>query len=318
MRAGLALAILATVIVAPGGWPAGAAAGLPPPPDAPPVLTVTLDATGKQASITESSPKNVTFDGVVTLDTLPREVYNVTLSCNVDTGWAYRCYPAYLIMNGGARYSFRVEVTVPGGTQTSIVGTVSVRANSTAYGYPIEATCEAKVSAEQYYRLMLDSKQSYIEAPPSTPATFTLSVTNAGNGPDDFRVELANRDHLHGQGWTVDIVPDTLTRVLPAECKTTEVTVNPPHEWVLWKSEPEVINIRVNSTGALSAQEVISITYPVYLYQKGADSLTLYSLMTFIVLGVLALSLWAVRRRRARRKRPAPAESGEPIDVEPD
>lgn len=318
MRAGLASAALAIVFASLAFWPAGAAAGLPPAHDASPALTITLDEASKQARVMESAPNNVTFTGIVKLDALPQDHYNVTLSCNLDIDWEFRFNPKYSILSGGQGYSFSVEVQVPAGTLTSIVGRLSVRANTTGHGNSLEATCEARVSARQYYRFYVVPKQWQIEAPPSTPATFTIRVINAGNGPDDFRVELAKGDHLYGQGWTVDIVPDTLTRVLPGESKTTEVTVTPPHEWVLWKSEPEVINIRVNSTGALSVHEVISTTHPVYLYQKGADSLTQNSLITFIVLGVLALSYWAVRRRRARKKRPAPPESEGPIDVEPD
>jgi hypothetical protein len=316
MRACPAFALFAVLAIA-CSLPAGPASGLPPGPEAGPVLTITLEPTTMAAWVTESAGQTARFDGYAKLENPPREYVNVTLAASVDTGWYAKCTPAFLNLSHGQTEYFKVEVMVAPATLAATVGTLEVRANSTGRTYSLDTTCRATITTLQYYRLEVEADTGYIEAPPSTPATFTLRVRNVGNGPDGFRVELANRDHLYGQGWTVDIVPDTLTRVLPGESKTTEVTVTPPHEWVLWKTEPEVITIRANSTGALSDQLVISMAYHLYLYQKGADSLSLYSLITLILLGVLALSYWAVRRRRARKRRPAPPEPDEPIDVEP-
>jgi hypothetical protein len=295
-------------------------AGLPNPNVLPPVLTLRLDTTEGTASVDINSPGEVDFNGTLVVQKQPTQTIEVDLSSTTDIGWASQVNPGNLVFSGTTTAAaFTVKVAVPEASRADQPGILTIKAGSTGTGYDVVSEVNATVRVAPYYRFLLDADRPYLELPPGQPASFTFKLSNMGNAPDSFQLEVGNKGNLAAKGWTATLDKNEATGLIPGDTAEMHLTLNTPHEWTIWKSEAQVIIVDATSLHAKAAGLTVSMAFPLVLYQKGPDPATLNSLMALIILisAAVTVAVWRWRRRRARKARAARAAPEEPIEVEP-
>lgn len=234
-----------------------------------PVLAIRLDTANQNAKVTESAPGIVQFTGQISIDKLPVERCVVTLTSSTDTGWVSQVSPSTAVFTTTTPQAFTCTVVVPQGTPNSLFGNLIINGRAVAGGLQSLAETKAIIAVDPYFRLTLDSDVPYREISPGTQAFFTIKLTNAGNAVDSFELEISNLKELTSKHWTVVLSANTIMKVMPGEYKPFRITAQSPRDWTIWKSEPSVIIMKATSQNAKDFQQVISLSFPVYAYEKG-------------------------------------------------
>jgi len=234
-----------------------------------PVLALKLDAAQQDARVTESTQGVVQFTGQMSIDKLPVERCVVTLTSTTDIGWVSQISPSTAVFTSLTPQSFTCTVVVPQGTGNNNQGKLVINGRAVAGGLQSQATTEAIITVLPYFRLTLDSDVPYREISPGSQAFFTVKLTNAGNAVDSFELEINNLKDLAAKKWTVVLSANTLPKIVPGEYKPFRITAQSPRDWTVWKSEPTVFIIKATSQNAKDFQQVITLTFPIYAYEKG-------------------------------------------------
>jgi len=234
-----------------------------------PVLALKLDSANQNARVTESAPGIVTFTGSMSIDKLPVERCVVTMTSSTDIGWVSQVSPTTAVFTSTTPQSFTCTVVVPQGTANAQYGKLVINGRAVAGGLQSTAVTEGIIAVDPYFRLTLDSDVPYREITPGSQAFFTVKLTNAGNAVDSFELEISNLRDLTGKKWTVVLSANTIPKVQPGEYKPFRITAQSPRDWTVWKSEPSVFIIKATSQNAKDFQQVISLSFPVYAYEKG-------------------------------------------------
>jgi uncharacterized membrane protein len=193
----------------------------------------------------------------------------VTLTSTTDIGWVSQVSPTTAVFTSTTPQSFTCTVVVPQGTANAQYGKLTVNGRAVAGGLQSTAVTEGIIAVEPYFRLTLDSDVPYREISPGTQAFFTVKLTNAGNAVDSFELEISNLKDLAAKKWTVVLSANTIPKVQPGEYKPFRITAQSPRDWTIWKSEPSVIILKATSQNAKDFQQVISLSFPIYAYEKG-------------------------------------------------
>lgn len=238
-------------------------------PNPVPVVQIKLDTSNQIAKVSESAQGTVQFSGTVSIDKLPVERVVVTLTTSVDAGWASQCSPSSMLFTSTAPQSFTVTVIVPQATPSNIIGTLKIDGKAVGGGLQGLTNTQAIITVAPYYRVMMESDMPYREITPGSQAFYSFKIWNVGNAIDSFELEIVNLKDLVQKKWTVTLSSNQIAKVNPNEYKTVRVTCQSPRDWVIWKSEPTMINIKSSSMNAKEGQLVITQSFPLYAYEKG-------------------------------------------------
>ena len=260
-----------------------------------PVLALKLDTAQQAARVTESAPGIVSFTGQATIDKLPVERCVVTLTSSTDIGWVTQVSPSTAVFTATTPQSFTCTVVVPQGTPNSQFGNLIINGRAVAGGLQSLAETKAIISVDPYFRLTLDSDVPYREISPGTQAFFTVKLTNAGNAVDSFELEISNLKELAAKKWTVVLSANTIPKVVPGEYKPFRITAQSPRDWTPWKSEPSVFIIKAQSQNAKDFQQVITLSFPIYAYEKG---FYIPGFDPLFLIAALGIGLVVLRRKR--------------------
>jgi hypothetical protein len=269
-------------------------------------MTMSLDTAVAAADVTESAPGVARITGAVIVANLGGEAMNISLAPDVDIGWSASVTPGRFRAEHDGRYAISASVTVPQGTVASQIGNLRISAMGQTGNDTVYSTVMAVIQVHPYYRLMLESKKTYIEIPPGGEAVFDISLTNAGNAIDSYNVEVVNLNELVAKKWLVALSSKTLPGIRPGDYKRFTLTAKAPDEWTLSKSEPTKIVLRAVSEG----NGTVSLSFPVYAYEKGSNpawyNMTVLGSAVVVMAVVAAAGIWA----RGRKKR----GTGKPVN----
>ncbi len=260
-----------------------------------PILSLALDQPSATAKVTESAPGIVTFTGHAGLDKLPVERCVVTLTATVDAGWASSITPTQMVFTTTTPQSLSVTVIVPQGTSNQVYGKLTVNGRAVATGLQSTTHTEALISVDPYFRIQLSADTPFREITPGAQAFYTLTLTNQGNAIDSYEFEISNLKDLANKKWTVVLSATTISRVNPNEPRPLRLTCQSPKDWTIWKNEPTVIIIKATSQNAKDFQEVISLSFNFYAYERG------YYIPGFdplFIVAAFAIGLVFLRRKR--------------------
>jgi hypothetical protein len=165
-----------------------------------------------------------------------------------------------------------------------------------------------RVSVRQFYRLLVDSPDPFLEAWPGTERKFALVIINQGNGEDKFKISVENRDILTVAGWSVTIDKPEIDVPYRGKGKV-EITVSPPLHFIsLWRTQVIEIALKITSERSITANEeygtlIEDRIYPVFYYERGFYYSIEAMILTFIIVIVIIMFVWwwRVRKRRYQR-----------------
>ena len=267
-----------------------------------PALSISLSPQVQQATVSEVSMGQAEFNGTVTVDKQANQNVTVQLTATTDNRWQVSLSPSRMVLTNSSSQNFSVIVRVPQATPAA-AGRLRIEARANGEGYDLHAGANATVTVRPYIRVMIDSDRPYIELAPGDTARFTFRVENSGNAIESFNISIANLQDLKNSGWTVSLSTANVTGLAPGEQAIINVTAKAPLDWVLWKSEPSVIELKATSQDNPN----ITQTFPSYAYVKGFNMLylamlSLSVLVIVLVIVVVAFIVWR-RWRRAVRQR---------------
>jgi len=300
-------------------WPSAAGAS---PDSGPEIIGVSVgfDQTTQSANVTDQEPGTVTFTGEVSVDKLPVQRAVVMLESSVDTGWVSQVSPSTAVFTSTTPQSFTVTAVVPARTLSTLKGMLVVKATMNSGGLTAEDTANATITVDQYYLLNVASEAPYFETEkPGISTTYKVLVTNKGNGPDTFALEISNLKDLVSKHWMVGLDKEVTPVVQPGLYGEVTVTVTSPEDSSLFEGGPQAVIVNAASVGARTQNLVIALSFPLYFNQKAIDpvfDVTVPIIVVAVVVAAVAVVAWRWRKRRAR-KAPAAPEPDEPVEVEP-
>jgi hypothetical protein len=306
-------AFLAVALIALGGL-AAVSEGAPSPgpnpsPNPIPAMTLSLDYTDSLAHPTNIAPGTAVIDGTVVMDKVPGERVFVTLIPVVDLGWPVSCSPPTVIFTNNKVSTFVTYVSVPIGTPTSYVGTLTIEARASSIGFSLRTVSQAAVMVAPYYYFYVSSPMPFIETPPAGTVTFDVQVDNWGNADDSYDVSVQNQEELAIKGWTVTFSTTTLSRVAAHHTKILKMTVHPALSSTLYKAEGTPIDVIAYSRGSMDAGVEKTAELQFIVYERGiyidviAAGATTLSISLFLLAAIpVTIAVQRVLRRRKQRR----------------
>jgi hypothetical protein len=119
--------------------------------DGSPLVQLTVDITpgNQRAQVNRTLSDVISFDGVVTYETVSGVMQTTTLSGSTTNGWEVTVMPDQIISNGPGSTMFGITVAVPAGVADGQVETVTVRAScQMSVLTPTTATDTATITVE--------------------------------------------------------------------------------------------------------------------------------------------------------------------------
>jgi hypothetical protein len=303
MRADITFMLMALLVALP--FPSLASGA--PPDQAPTVISVSirLDQETQEAVVTEQTSASVTFTGQVAVDKLPAQRAVVTLTSGVDTGWVSSISPTTAVFTSNTPQEFTVTVVVPEKSPSAIVGRLLVHAAMSSGSLTAEASDNATLTVKQYFQFQMKSDAPYFEAAkPGVLTVFRLMIENKGNGPDSFALQISNLPDLRSKGWTARLDREVTPVVQGGLEVESTVTVTPPDSGPILEGRPTAIIVKAGSEGARVHNQTISLSFPLYYYQKALDpvfDLTVPIVIVAVVVAFVAVGVWRWRRKRKGR-----------------
>jgi len=232
-----------------------------------PVMTITLDPPSQEVVVSDNAPGTVSYVGAIQVDKLPVEWLVATVHPIVDAGWFIQCSPSPFVMTDVLPHRFSITVEVPPGTQSGVIGTLSVQGFIHGGGFDVGASAKATITVRPYYKVKIETPGPYTEISPGGQAQFKLNVRNTGNSVDSYEIEIANLKELVSQGWTVTL-SGLVAKVPSGEYKSYPIYPQSPTNRLLWKGEPVTIIVKASSLNAMEEKSVVSDTFRFVVYQK--------------------------------------------------
>ncbi len=303
MKAGPAFVLIAALSLLQFPPPAAGA----PPDSLPEVfgLSIVLDNPDQEARVTDSAPGIVQFTGQMTVDKPPVQRAVVTLESSVDTGWVSSISPSSAVFTSTTPQSFTVTVVVPEKTLSTLTGRLLVRGTMTCSGQTSEATANGTIAVVQYFLLSMTCDAPYFETGKSgVSTTYKVLINNKGNGPDTFAIEVSNLKDLVSGRWTVALDKEVTPIVQPGLYGEVLATVTSPKEAPVFEGKRMPVILKASSVGAGAQYQNISVSYPVYFFQKAIDpvfDVTVPIIIAAVVVASVAVVIWRWRRRRKGR-----------------
>ena len=180
-------------------------------------------------------------------------IYNITLTASTDKNWEVEISPSFVLVQPGEKDSASVTVFIPHGTSREETGEVTV--GGTARTEPGNALVNideiiGEITIEQYFDFNVEPLTRNLTVSADGIVTYTLKVTNNGNGNDKYQFEIANKDELADEGIYVHFKPTELT-VPQKTSKTFNMVVSTSEDT---GSERYDIKLRVKSPFQQQAQ----------------------------------------------------------------
>jgi hypothetical protein len=217
--------------------------------------------------------------------------------------------------------SFIATTVVPEKTLSTVKGNILIRATSSGTGANAEATASGTITVDQYYRFNLTSDApSFYTDKSETSTEFKLLVTNLGNGPDTFALELGNMEELRLKGWSARLDKEVTPVVQPGVNVDVAVTVTSQAFTPGFELKTQDVKVNATSVGARAQNLTLAKSIILHFHRRPVDpvvDVTVPIIAAAVVIASVAALIWRWRRRRARRVSEARGNA-EPIDVEPD
>lgn len=237
-----------------------------------PTLTISqLSPTEQLVTVTPSAPGAANYIAIVKCTKPPGGVVSVTLSVQTSTGWPGIVSPPSLTftLNGGS-IQVAVIVSVPPGTNASSVGEVLVTGQGSYAGRPLTASSTGVIRVAQYFRIVPDSKDVFLELPMGGRTVLDLYVINRGNGLDSFSITILQQGSLAKTGWIVVLPSPTVDNVGPGETGKARITVQSPRPILDYKQgDVTTIMVRISSDYAETLGMQMTKDYLFSIFQKG-------------------------------------------------
>ncbi|MEW5759844.1 MAG: choice-of-anchor T family protein [Candidatus Thermoplasmatota archaeon] len=234
-------------------------------------LTVALEPASQTSEPTPSVPGTAEYTGKVQIDKLPVERVVVSLTATVGNigGASAIVTPSSIVITTLQPYAFKVAVTVPQASNALMIGTVTVDAKGQGGGQIKTATTAAEVRVKQYFRLSITSDSPYKEISPGSQVFYSFKVWNSGNGMDRYVVNVHNQKELTEKGWVISLGATVTQDVNPNEYVEVRLTCQSPRTWTLYKSEPTMIVMKLESDTAKLGGLSILQDYSLYAWERG-------------------------------------------------
>ena len=273
----------------------------PPPPTA---IHVSISPPSQSVVVSESSQGSVHFMGNVSVDIPEGGFTRVYLVAAMEPVWAANVNPSTFLLTDNSSHAFSVKVTVPQASPAGIPGVLTVDARALTLDSSIEGSARANVTVRAYYRIMMEIDMPSKEVEPGQPAAFGANCWNVGNSIDDYSISITNRADLEKKGWTLTLNRTSLNRVGPNNFSRFRLMATPPRDLSISKYEPTMIDVKVVSVGAERTGNVVTQSFPLYIYQKGINKPVVGGISAAIGLLVVAVIIVALRVRRKRKAPP--------------
>jgi hypothetical protein len=265
-------------------------------------VTVKPSQVQQNASITDLTSANLTFDLTVTFTTpLPRPAVTVKPVARFEagaTGWDAWFNPTEYRFNGTGSTEFVAGVFVPANLSAGL--TVHITFDATTEDVVIYNTqpATAFVSILPYYKIGRSYSTGALHVSQGGSRTFNFTITNRGNSDDTILITLEEEAALQAQGVTFLYERQKPLKSWETGMVSFIVTV-----------EPKAIPTTVTFTFSLTSRgggDAVSTTIPYSLVIDEAPLVSFLNDYWWAVLGLavilIVVSFVMLRRRRLRRE----------------
>ena len=284
----------------------------PPPPT---VVHLSLSQSTMVAHVSDYSWGSVHFDGTISVDMPPGVYASVEIRTRINTGWCSQASPSFFGNVEPTSHPFDVTVIVPAGAKASVVAKLTVEAIvKTTMDELVHAYCYTNISVNPYYKLYVDSDKPIEDIGSGNPATFDVDCKNFGNAVDDLLVTVDNRAELEKKGWTVSLNRSILRKVEPQDHSKFRLTVTPPLDLSLTKTDAVLVWVNVTSLGAQAKGIRASMQYPVIVRKTSISKDAIGGVSAIVCLLVIGSVFLAMNSRGRRRTQPATSKRDRSFD----
>ena len=278
-----------------------------------PGLNIQLDQpTTRQAIVTEEQNGSVTFSGSIRTDPLPVERVIVNFTATLDAEWECKLNPNQIVLTDSKYHPFNVTIYIPRATSANAVGHLIVWANATPDGYDLASNAVATLTVAPYFKFFVYPDSGHREILPGDGANFIIGLQNYGNSVDSYELVIANAGELKGTGWSVNLSKRWINSVAVNQTVNVSVTARSPQGWS-WDvriDRPALILVNVSSLGARNTNITVARTLPIQLTVRGTNNPLLELITTVIIFTAVGITIFAVMRRRQKRRLPASTKEG--------
>jgi hypothetical protein len=268
-------------------------------------ISVAIKASQVQqnASITDLTSTNLTFDLTVTFTTppIPRPAVTVKPVARFETGatgWGVVFNPTEYRFNGSGSHEFVAGVHVPENLTSGQTYRITFDATTDDVVRYDTQPATAIVTILQYYKIGRSYSTGALHVRQGASLTFNFTITNRGNGADVVYITLEEEVALQSQG--IIILYDSSKRLSSWETAMVSFIVT---------VDPDALPSTVTVTFTLRSQgggDAVSTSIPYSLVVDEAPLITFINDYWWAVIGLavilIVVSFVTLRRRRLRRE----------------
>jgi len=249
----------------------------------------------KEVDVSPSANGTVMFSGILNVSTeYKMEIsLKVTVEGEGTENWGASITPSFIeCWSGTFEIPVYVAVKAPPETDHKVCGKIMVDVRGIPWStgaQPIDADSSLLVNINPYYKFSITPRTPYKEVGPHTFTTLDIEVRNLGNAKvNDLVISIENEDELNG--WVL-LLPASALDIDGRENKIVSIKIETPRDWTLWEDNVQRIVIKVESeTGGISE------TYTMYIRQKGTYIPGFDSMITIIILSMIAIGLRRMKK----------------------
>lgn len=269
------------------------------------LVVIHINETEQTAAPNPNAEGTVEFTGRVSAET-PQQGRTIVVDLSTSDPWDTSTITPTEVqfsVDNTVDKLFTVTVSVPAGESSSKIGTLRVTGKWQITPGTLSGDCtpaSASVYVRQYFYFTVDSPKPVLDSLPGTQEEFKLDITNEGNGPDNFLVEIQNIDQLTDNGFNINIEQQRI-EILENEKQTVNIRVRSPSS-----SEgvgEHLILVAVTSENGEAeglGPDFISLTLKVE--SAGILLVPEVYIPLIIIIAVVIVAVFWIRKKRKKKK----------------
>jgi hypothetical protein len=285
--------------------PAGA---LDPPGALPNPLSISMDTSSQEATVTIGYGCRVLFTGNVSMRAvpIPGQVTAVSLEAELDTYWNVSVEPRAMTFTGQGSQNFTANVSVPAGAPASPTVNLVITARATVAGLSFTQEATATITVRPYFWLQIDTKNLYAEIQPGGRAQFKLQVWNLGNADDSADLSISYEREGKRAGWEARINTTVLDDIPSGEYREVGISVDSPKGWDWALRTAELFSfefVAVSRGAAGQGNSSASTSLPLVVREEGFNMTGFGAILAVVAVPASFLAFYANRFAKMRRRR---------------
>jgi hypothetical protein len=244
---------------------------------------------------------NIQLTGTVRVEKPPVGNVQVSLISECSASWIVSVTPDRFTFEETAAEHFRVRVQIPAYTMANEWADITIVGYADAPGVSLEQSVSAIVRIKPDYSAVMKGEP---EVGTKNPQKFRINITNDGNLPDTYILNIKNRDLYEDDGFGFEFSVDKTKELVPREGDVfnLEVRYKPTTPWGRHYIRVEAISTAADQDQNASYNAALDVIIDVgSIKSQNPRICTIYG--TVIIIAIVLSSYLVIRLRKKKRRR---------------